>query len=162
MWNFGQEIRQVNDVGKSMGAEVVSTLASSLAGNVCVNEGLSRRIPKDDRMVYIAWSGDDVGFLLESFAIQVPRYLTFDRTQNPRGNGRPLCTEFSVFQSAPLEQKARMGDSVNEEQDEDDVSRMPQLICSKISRVYNFEGLLKQGCTSIFQLKRFGTEKDVI
>lgn len=152
MWNFGEEIRQVNDVGRSMGAELVSGLASSLSGNVCVNEGLSRRIPKEDRMVYVDWNGDDVGFLLGSVSIQLPRYLTFDRTSNPRGNGRPFCTEFAVYQSAPPDTEIP--------DNEGDVSALPKLVCSKATRVYNYEGLLKQGCTSFFNFKRFGSEKD--
>ena len=154
MWNFGEEIRQINDAGKAMGAELVPGLASSLAGTVCVNEGLSRRIPKEDRMVYVDWNGDDVGFLVESFSIQLPRYLTFDRTQNPRGNGRPLSTEFAVFQRAPS--------AFEGSEDNCDESSLPKLVCSKVTRVYNFEGLLKQGCTSFFTFKRFGTEKDAL
>lgn len=148
MWNFGEEIRQVNDVGKSMGAELVPGLASSMAGNVCVNEGLSRRIPKADRMVYVDWNDDDVGFLMGSFSMQFPRYLAFDRTQN--NSRRPLATEFAVYQSAPSDTP----------DDENEAAAMPKLVCSKVSRVYNFEGLLKQGCTSFFTFKRFGTEKD--
>ena len=151
MWNFGQEIRQVNDIGKAMGAELVPGLASSLAGNVCVNEGLSRRIPISDRMVYLDWSGDDVGFLVGSFSIQLPRYLTFDRTQN--NSRRPLATEFAVYQSAPSD----ASDDENEA-----AAGMPKLVCSRSTRVYNFEGLLKQGCTSFFSFKRFGTEKDAL
>lgn len=151
MWNFGEEIRQVNDVGKAMGAELVSDLATSLAGNVCVNEGLSRRIPKNDRMVYVDWNGgNDVGFLVGSFAIQVPRYLTFER------RGRPFSTEFAVFQSAP----ADSSDDGNAEEGNNDVTNLPNLVCSKSTRVYNFEGLLKQGCTSFFSFKRFGDAKE--
>ena len=71
MWNFGEEIRQINDVGKAMGAEMAEELSQSLSGSVCVNESLSRRIKQGDRMVYIDWSGDNVGFLLGSYSIQV-------------------------------------------------------------------------------------------
>jgi len=72
MWNFGDEIRQIVDVGRgSMGAPLAAPLRSSRAGVVCVNEGLSRRIPKEERMVYVDWEGDNVGFLVGSVAIQV-------------------------------------------------------------------------------------------
>lgn len=149
MWNFGQEIRQVNDVGKAMGAELVPALAASMAGNVCVNEGLSRRIPKEERMVYLDWNaGNDVGFLVGPFCIQVPRYLTFDR------RGRPFGTEFAVFQSAPAD------DEEDQPYDDESVTGLPKLVCSKSTRVYNFEGLLKQGCTSFFSFKRFGEAKE--
>jgi hypothetical protein len=36
--------------------------------------------------------------------------------------------------------------------------QLPKLVCSKIARVYNYEGRLKQGITSFFTLKRFGDE----
>ena len=71
MWNFGEEIRQVNDFGKAMGAELAEALTKDLSGSVCVNEGLSRRIPRDERMVYIDWNEDNVGFLIGSYSIQV-------------------------------------------------------------------------------------------
>ena len=70
-WNFGDAIRQVNDVGRSMGTSVAKALGQTIGGLVCVNEGLSRRIPKEQRMVYIDWDGDNVGFVLNSVYIQV-------------------------------------------------------------------------------------------
>ena len=71
MWNFGEEIRQVNDAGKAMCAALVSSLTESLGGAVCVNEGLSRRMARDERMVYLDWSGTSAGFLVGSYSIQV-------------------------------------------------------------------------------------------
>jgi hypothetical protein len=76
MWNFGEEIRQVIDVGRGMGAQLSEPLTRSLSGSVCVNEGLSRRIPKVERMVYIDWEGDNVGFICGSVSIQV-RLVSF-------------------------------------------------------------------------------------
>lgn len=146
MWNFGDEIRQVNDIGKFMGAQLEPTLAQSLSGTVCINEGLSRKIKPDDQMVYIDWNGENVGFVLGSYSVQVPRYLKFDKRQV-----RPFTTEFTVFQSAPKRSNAE--DVSNDEPD------LKDMICSKVSRVYNYEGRLKQGCTSFFTFKRFGTEK---
>ena len=167
MWNFGPEIRAVTDVGKAMGAALVlynnnGSSSSSLAGTVCVNQGLSRRIRPEERMVYIDWPSDEsVSFVTGPFSIHVPRYLTFDRnTNNGSGNSQqrrpPLSTEFGVYQSAPSSASPQESSS----DDDDDVASLPKLVCSKISRVYNYEGLLKQGCTSFFQFKRFGTEKD--
>jgi hypothetical protein len=153
MWNFGDEIRQVVDWGKAMGAEAFQpyiTSMKSLAGTVCVNEGLSRRIRKHDRMVYVDWDGDNVGFLLGSYVIQVPRYLRFDEgTGNDATRRiRPFYTEFSVFQSAAT----RI--------DTTDSENLPEVVCSKISRVYNYEGKLKQGITSFFNLQRFVNEEE--
>jgi hypothetical protein len=73
MWNFGDEICQVNDIGKFMGAQLEPTLAQSLSGTVCINEGLSRKIKPDDQMVYIDWNGENVGFVLGSYSVQVSR-----------------------------------------------------------------------------------------
>lgn len=146
MWNFGEEIRQVNEMGKAMGASIADALKSDLAGSVCVNEGLSRRMPKEERMVYIDWTGDNVGFLVGSKSIQVPRFLHFDRSRQLR----PFYTEFCCYQkAAPLER-----DESNEE------TSLPDVVCSKISRVYNYEGRLKQGCTSFYSLKRFGIDDE--
>jgi hypothetical protein len=141
MWNFGEEIRLVVETGRSMGAALAEPLSQSLAGSVSVNEGLSRRIPPPDRMVYIDWADDNVGFLHGSVSIQVPRYLKFDSTRRVR----PLYTEFTVYQSSAASSS-------------DEADLLPELICSKISRLYNYEGKLKQGVSSFFTLQRFGSE----
>ena len=149
MWNYGEEIRLVVDVGRSMGAEMSDCVSHSLSGTVCVNESLSRRVHKDQRMVFIDWSGDNVGFMLGNLSIQVPRYLNFDRSGR---QVKPFVTEFGVYQSTVLEE------GVTEENV--DKITLPEIICSKISRIYNFEGQLKQGCTSFCTLKRFGEEAE--
>jgi hypothetical protein len=140
MWNFEQEIRQVNDIGKSLGATLNACLGRTFGGSVCVNESLSRRIAKDERMVMIDWDGDTVGFLTGSCAIQVPRHLQFDGAREQRS----FYTEFSVFQIADSPSK------------EDVETQLPDIVCSKMARVYNIEGHLQQGSTSFFTLKRFG------
>lgn len=147
-------------------------LAQSLSGTVCVNESLLRRIPRDARMVYIDWdNGDYVSFILGSVSMQVsaqdfeginrrllstnsqhvpllqlPRYLTFDSSSTKKV--KPFYTEFCVYQSANVEE------SNGDEKGSDDDVPLRELCCSKIARVYNFEGKLKQGCTSFYTLKR--------
>ena len=72
IWKLGDSIRQEDEVGNAMGAPMADELAKSLSGTVCVNESLARRIPKDERMVYIDWdNGDYVGFMLGSVSMQV-------------------------------------------------------------------------------------------
>jgi hypothetical protein len=150
MWNFGEEIRQVVDVGKSMGTRMADCLSQSLSGNVCVNESLARRVPKDDRMVYIDWANaDKVGFILGSVSILAPRYLNFD--QQNGNQKKPFCTEFCLYQAT---------DAVEITQDNVEERALPEVCCSKMYRVYNFQGKLKQGCTSIFTLQRFGEEEE--
>jgi len=157
MWNFGDDIRQNIDAGRSMGAELEPALSQSLVrGSVAVNEGLSRRVPKDERMVYVDWDGDNVGFLLGSVYIQVPRYIVFDKSRHVR----PFYTDFCVFQSAASSSSGgRKVNNLPNDANVGDEPRLPEIVCSKMSRVYNYEGHLKQGCTSFFRFKRFGTEK---
>jgi hypothetical protein len=146
LWNFGEEIRQNIDIGKAMGAELSDCLSVALSGSVYVNESLSRRIPKEDRMVFIDWNGDNVGFMLGPCKIQVPRYIHFDQSGRRE---KPFFSEFGLFQSTKTPELTE--ETVDE-------AELPDVICSKISRVYNFEGKLKQGCTSFYTLKRFGEE----
>lgn len=152
MWNFGDEIRQVIDVGKAMGAALVSSASKSLSGSVCVNESLSRRIPKDERMVYVDWTGDMVGIVAGPISLQAPRYLNFDQEGNKMSE-KPFVTELTLYQSATTQQDAS-GDDL------ESLPSLPDLYCSKISRVYNFEGKLKQGISSFYKFERFGGGED--
>ena len=159
MWNFEEEIRQVVDAGKALGSSMDDFMKRSLPGNVCVDESFSRRKPKDERMVYIDWGQDSVGFLLGPFSVQVPRYVNFDPSATtPRAAAviKPFFTEFGIFQSALLP----------EGPDEDGIidvnvkSDKEEICCSKIGRLYNFEGRLRQGCTSFYTFKRFEVDED--
>ncbi|CAB9509019.1 expressed unknown protein [Seminavis robusta] len=157
LWDFGEEVRENNSAGKCMGAMMEPALSQSRAGQVCENQSLSRRIPKEERMVYIDWNNGNngnsgqVGFLLGSVSIQVPRYLTFGE------NRKAFYTELCVYQSTTT--SAEDGSSMNAMSlDDDSLGELPEVICSRICRLYNTEGLLKQGCTSFYTLKRFGPE----
>ena len=155
LWNFGDEIRQSFDFGKCLGTSMDESTMKSLAGSVCVDESLSRRVPKDERMVYIDWAQQDsVGFFLGPYSVQVPRYVNFDPTATTSRTSavtKPFYTEFSVFQGAtPITDQSSDGIPSTEK----------DLCCSKISRLYNFEGKLKQGCTSFYTFKRFEVEDD--
>jgi hypothetical protein len=151
MWNFGDEIRQVTDIGKTMGAGLATSVSKSLGGSVCFNESLSRRMPKKDRMVYLDWTGDMVGILAGSVSMQVPRYLNFDK-ESTKKSVKPFLTEFSLYQRTE-------GDGEDLSYEEGEVS-LPDLCCSKISRVYNYAGQLKQGVSSFYTFKRFGLEEE--
>jgi len=159
MWNFEEEIRQVVDAGKSLGSSMDFYLKKSLAGSICLDESFSRRKPKDERMVYIDWGEDSVGFLLGPFSVQVPRYVNFDpsaTTSRAPAVTKPFYTEFGIFQSA-APYIAPSSDGVI---DVTDNSGLEELCWSKIGRLYNFEGRLKQGCTSFSTFKRFEIEDD--
>lgn len=157
LWDFEEEIRQVVDLGKSLGVSLDVGLRKSLVGTVCVNEGFSRRIPKDERMVYVDWGSDLVGFLLGPYSVQVPRYVNFDpsaTSSRAAAVAKPFYTEFGVFQSAPTIVSANSDGVI----DVAEKPRLPELCCSKIARLYNYEGKLKQGCTSVYTFKRFEME----
>lgn len=157
MWNFGDEIRQVVNAGKAIGEPVSECLTKSLPGNVCVNESLSRRMAKKDRMVYIDWATTMVGILVGPTLIHAPRYLSFDSkgsSVNPS-----FYTEFAVFQSTDADSGNSPPGTIPTLADIDnDNATFPKLCFSRISRTYNYEGRLKQGCTSFYTFKRFGVD----
>ena len=159
MWNFEEEIRQIVDAGKALGNSMDDFLKKSLAGSVCVDESFSRRKPKDERMVYIDWGQDSVGFLLGPFSVQLPRYVNFDpsaTTPRAAAVAKPFYTEFGMFQSALIPD----GPSEDGVIDVNVKSKHEEICCSKIGRLYNFEGRLKQGCTSFYTFKSFDVDED--
>ena len=109
-----------------MGASLASK--GSLSGRVALNEGLSRRIPLRERMVYVDWSEDLVGIVSESFVIQAPRHLNFRKR---------LVTDFGCFL-----------------QDDEET----EVVFTKLSRVYDTSGALHQGSSSFYTLHRSGLE----
>lgn len=159
MWNFEEEIRQVVDAGKSLGSSMDDFMKKSLPGNVCVDESFSRRKPKDERMVYIDWGQDSVGFLLGSFFVRLPRYVNFDpsaTTSRAVAVLKPFFTEFGIFQNGSPQNGVNSDGVV----DVREKSNVDKIFCSKIGRLYNFEGRLKQGCTSFYTFNRFDVDDD--
>jgi hypothetical protein len=145
VWNFDEEIRQVVELGRGMGAPLENALAySNLVGSVCPTPGVSRRTPKSDRIVYMDWK-DAVGFVCGCVAIYAPRYRKFDFTRRIR----PFYTQFAVFQT----------NVTNAANDSFPEQNFEELVCSKISRLYNYEGTLKQGVTSYSTLHRFDSDE---
>ena len=68
---------------------------------------------------------------------------------------KPFYTEFCVYQSTDKEESGNNGDDTKDSNGDDEADvELPELCCSKIARVYNFEGKLKQGCTSFYTLRR--------
>jgi hypothetical protein len=170
MWNFGEEIRQVIDVGKALGTPLEAPVIKSVAGSVCVDESLSRRIAKDERMVYIDWpQNDSVGFLSGPFLVQLPRYINFDPSaaSASRTLNKPFMTEFCIFQKSQTVNEAN-GKGIQASHSDPmmsldtNIADLPEIVCSKMNRLYNFEGRLKQGFSSFYTLKRFGTEDETI
>lgn len=147
MWNFEEQIRQVNDFGKGMGSELAYDQLGSVSGRVCLDESFSRMVPKDERMVYLDLEGDNVALFLGPHSVQVPRYLNFDQVRATK----PFHSEFCTFQAAdPLP-----GDAT-----ESDMEQQRDLVLSKIERTYNTEGRFRQGTTSFFTFKRFDDMKE--
>ena len=85
---------------------------------------------------------------------QVPRFSTFGSRQK-----KPFYTELCVYQSAaPSEDEGTI--AVDPGAEGMVVQELPEVICSRICRLYNSEGQLKQGCTSFYTLKRFESEAE--
>ena len=159
MWNFGDDMRQIVDAGKALGSPLGQPLLSSLAGGVYVDESLSRRVSKSERMVYIGYPTiDSVGFLVGCYSVNVPRYVTMkndDDDDSATSSGgrsqKPFYTEFSVFQEA-----CNSSDDIPSNPS----NKLADLVCSKSQRLYNFEGELKQGITSFYTFSRFGGDSE--
>ena len=143
-YDFDCNCRQVFDYGKSIGVYVEGFPQQSTG--VIYDEGMSRRIKPEDRSMYIDFdNGAYCGFSYGSVFIKAPRFLTSQR----QGSALPMLTEFAIFQKPEPES--------GEELDE---SKVDDICCSRISRLYNDDGSLKQGCTSFFVLKPMVTEID--
>jgi hypothetical protein len=82
--------------------------------------------------------------------------LKFDRTRQLR----PFYTEYCVFQAVVDSQHPGQNSLSDTNGMDDEEIKLPQLVCSKMARIYNYEGRLKQGVTSFLTLKRFGIDID--
>ena len=159
-WDFDETIRQVMELGRSMGPSYCSTVPKSSMG--MINEKLmSRRIPKEDRMLYIDYDmGAYAGFTLGSIYLKVPTFLFFSQ-MDANKLVLPFVTEFAVFQKDTTD-ATKEEDNNNESSpfDTEDDDMNGEIICSKMMRVYNNNGQLKQGITSFYTLKPMATEAD--
>jgi hypothetical protein len=90
-------------------------------------------------------NGAYCGFTFGSVFVKAPRFLTSQR----QGSALPMLTEFALFQKPEADD------------DEKDSDGHDGICCSRISRLYNDDGSLKQGCTSFFVLKPIVDESDV-
>jgi hypothetical protein len=146
LWNFDEEIRQIVELGRGMGARLENALVNSnRMGSVCPTPRVLRRTSKSERIVFIDWE-DAVGFVCGCVAIYAPQYRKFDFTRRIR----PFYTQFAVFQSNTTSTATN---------DAFSTQIFQELVCSKISRLYNYEGTLKQGVTSYSTLQRFDIEE---
>jgi hypothetical protein len=109
--------------------------------------------------LYLIYTTSHLLILLLSFLLfvfiflQLPRYLIFDRTRQIK----PFYTEFCVFQSTKAkEENGVSADGSGSLNNDEEMPALPELLCSKISRLYSADGQLQQGCTSFFTLQRFG------
>jgi hypothetical protein len=78
--------------------------------------------------------------------------MTFETRQK-----KPFYTELCVYQSVATDNKPA---AVVEVDPDDGAIKLPDVVCSRIYRVYNAEGSYKQGCTSFYTLRRYGPEQE--
>merc|ERR1712127_24702 len=115
---------------------------------------MSRRIPKEDRMLYIDYDmGAYAGFTLGSIYLKVPTFLFFSQMDADK-LVLPFVTEFAVFQKDSTDDNNKDDESFDTE---DDING--EILCSKMMRVYD-HGRLKQGITSFYTLKPMASEAD--
>jgi hypothetical protein len=71
--------------------------------------------------------------------LKAPRFLT---SKNQGHYSTPVHTEFALYQKPEAEERNKGSDD-----------RYDSICCSRITRLYDESGSLKQGCTSFFVLK---------
>ena len=141
-WDFGENVRQTFDFGKSIGSYCADEWPLSSAA-ILNDEGMSRRIPPNDRSMYLDYDmGAYAGFLLGSIYIKAPRFFNFPNQLRNNGGGRPMLTIFSVFQ--------RTGGGISSSLEKTDDQ---ETTCYQIARLYESDGTLKQGSTAFFEFK---------
>lgn len=141
-WDFGENVRQTYEFGKSIGSYCADEwpLSSSAILN---DEGMSRRLSPKDRSMYLDYDmGAYAGFVLGSVYIKAPRFFNFPNQLRNNGGGRPMLTIFSVFQKTG-------GEISNNLEKGDD----QETTCYQIARLYENDGTLRQGSTAFFELK---------
>eukprot|EP00560_Eucampia_antarctica_P002155 CAMPEP_0197840472 /NCGR_PEP_ID=MMETSP1437-20131217/45629_1 /TAXON_ID=49252 ORGANISM="Eucampia antarctica, Strain CCMP1452" /NCGR_SAMPLE_ID=MMETSP1437 /ASSEMBLY_ACC=CAM_ASM_001096 /LENGTH=644 /DNA_ID=CAMNT_0043450095 /DNA_START=30 /DNA_END=1965 /DNA_ORIENTATION=- len=151
-WDFGDTVRHVWESGRSMGVAACLTLPKSSMGTL--NEKfMSKRIqPEEDRMLYIDYDmGAYAGFTLGSVYLKVPTFLFFSQ-MNAEKLVHPFVTQFAVFQKSGDGADPASLTSAITPNDKDNPSC--EIICSKMMRVYDNNGQLKQGITSFLTLQQ--------
>jgi len=142
-YDFDCNCRQVFEHGKSMGVYVDGWPRQS--AGIIYDDRMSRRIKADDRSMYIDFdNGAYCGFTFGPVFVKAPRFLTSQR----QGSALPMLTEFALFQKPEADGDEFESDGQN------------SICCSRITRLYNDDGSLKQGCTSFFVLKPMAEPDD--
>lgn len=140
-YDFDCNVRQVFNYGKSMGVYEEGWPQSS---GIVYDDRMSRRIKAEDRSMYIDYdNGAYCGFVFGSVYAKASRFLTYQR----QGSALPMLSEFALFQRP-------------EDQDNDASGAPKDICCSRITRLYNDDGTLKQGSTSFFLLKPMDQEEN--
>ena len=135
-YDYDCNCRQVFEHGKSMGVYVDGWPRQS--AGIIYDDRMSRRIKADDRSMYIDFdNGAYCGFTFGPVFVKASRLLTSQR----QGSALPMLTEFALFQKPEADGDEWESDGYN------------NICCSRITRLYNDDGSLKQGCTSFFILK---------
>jgi len=145
-WRLDREdsIQKIVTVGKPLGIGLPEEMATSISGVLCKDESSDNNLPKEMRMIYLDWmGGNQVGIFLKNIAMQLPRYLDFEKTGGK--TRRNFFTEVSIYQA----KSDRILD-VTDATVPPDLS----LVCSVIARAYSSDGQLKQASTGFFSLDR--------
>jgi len=166
-WDYETKLQCKTDSGRSMGDMVHPQLKALAMGELVQNEmgGAARRrrllreakrggssVPSTGLICIDYDMGASVGVYIGSLHIRIPRFLpNFSSEDSNQSNNQAFYTEFGVFQSRRvIPEGASMFD---------DDAELPEVFYSKLSRLYNGDGSLKQGVSTFYSLKRMVPEE---
>jgi len=156
-WDYSDSISQSYTYGKVMGtATSLSSMANIKSdGIIVVNESRPTKKREERRVIFDMDGGAYVSGLLGACYFRAPRYMSFSQSRSYSADA--YLTEFMVFFRPALDASSSASDSSFIGVKDSDV---PEYYCSRSCRLYNANnGLLQQGSTAFFSLKRVGSDQ---
>jgi len=157
-WDYGTTLRQRYHVGRSIGT-LLSNQIPNLSMGTILRPTKSSTPKMPNTHIFIDFDmGRYAAFLLGSILIKVPRFLNFSHKKRKL---QPFYTDIAVFlqKSTTIHQHYQTFFQQNQQNSSMSSSTLPDIVCAKLSRLYNASGKLHQGTTSFYHLKRHTVEQ---
>jgi len=164
VWDFDVQFKQTVTLGKSLGTQTSVNWPLSFFGTI-YNKQRRRTTTTNKPSILSIDSGIYTAFLFESVYIKAPKWLSFT-TKSKQTKKPPLMTEFAVFTKEENDSPAA-----------DDIIDLKQQLgsneytttsregdttcCSLMTRLYNSQGRLQQGCTGFFTRSDLNTKQPI-